>query len=66
MEDPDSTIVIAKNVSSENDAPGIFSKYGNNGFKMTLTLDDENVAGNTNKMRTMKMTITSTAIRHNQ
>ena len=66
LENPDSSSVIAKNVSSASDVPGIFSEYGNNGIKMTLTLDDENVGSNANVMQTMKMTIASTAIRHNR
>jgi len=63
---PGPSIVIAKNVSEASDVPGIFSEYGNHGIKMTLTLDDENIPGNTDKLTTLKMTITSTMIRHNR
>jgi hypothetical protein len=60
-----STMPIANNISLAAGVPGIFSQYGNNGVKMVLTLDNEtgSTAGN---METLKMTITSTAIRHNR
>ncbi|UCH89479.1 MAG: hypothetical protein JSV49_02180 [Thermoplasmata archaeon] len=57
--------VIARNVSFALDVPGIFS-YDGRSVQMVLTLDDENPPNPPgNKLETLKMTITSTAIRHN-
>jgi hypothetical protein len=64
-----SGMVIAHNVdSAAASANGIFSVAGSS-IRMVLTLDNENLpnnTNNTNKLRTLKMTITGTAIRHNK
>ena len=61
--------VIAQNVdATAASTNGIFSKKGSS-VRMVLILDNENPpnnTNNTNKLRTLKMTITSTAIRHNK
>jgi hypothetical protein len=61
--------VIAHNVdATAASTNGIFSKKGSS-IRMVLTLDNENPPNNpsnTNKLRTLKMTITSAAIRHNK
>ena len=63
------TMVIAQNVdATAASANGIFSVSGSS-VRMVLILDNENPpnnTNNTNKLRTLKMTITSTAIRHNK
>jgi hypothetical protein len=57
--------IIARNVSFASGVPGIFS-YDGHSVQMVLTLDDENPPNTPdNKLKTLKMTITSTAIRHN-
>src|SRR4030042_164398 len=58
-------IAIAHSVCFAAGVPGIFS-YDRHSVKMVLTLDNENPPNKpANKLKTLKMTITSTAIRHN-
>lgn len=54
-----STYVLADNVSSVNFTVFMYS------VKMSLILDSENIPGNTNKLETLKMSVTSTAVLHN-
>jgi type II secretory pathway pseudopilin PulG len=65
LENPGPSIPIAHNVSSAAGVPGIFSCDGNS-VQMVLTLDDESPPNTPdNKLKTLSMTITSTALRHN-
>lgn len=58
-------VAIAHNVSFVAGVPGIFS-YDGHSVQMVLTLDNENPPNTPdNKLKTLKMTITSTSIRHN-
>jgi hypothetical protein len=56
---PTSTYVLADNVSSVNFTVFMYS------VKMSLILDSENIPENTNKLETLKMSVTSTAVLHN-
>src|SRR4030042_6806254 len=62
---PGPPVAIAHSVCFAAGVPGIFS-YDGHSVKMVLTLDNENPPNTPdNKLKTLKMTITSTAIRHN-
>jgi hypothetical protein len=66
-EDPTtpSPLLLARNVVTDDSAPGIFSLQAN-AVRMVLTLDNETTAAaGVNKIETLKMTSTTTAIRHN-
>ncbi|MHC4559561.1 MAG: prepilin-type N-terminal cleavage/methylation domain-containing protein [Planctomycetota bacterium] len=61
---PTSTIILAHDVLAPES--GIFSVQGAS-VRMVLLLDDEtNAAAGVSKIQTLKMTVTTTAIRHNQ
>ena len=58
-------VAIAHYVSFAAGVPGIFS-YDGHSVQMVLTLDNENPPNTPdNKLKTMIMTVTSTALRHN-
>lgn len=62
---PGPPMPIAHNVSFEEGVPGIFS-YEGHSVQMVLTLDNENPPNTPdNKLKTLTMTVTSTALRHN-
>ena len=56
---PTSNYIIAQNVFSVTFKVFMYS------VEMSLMLDNENIPQNTNKLETMRMTVTSTAILHN-
>jgi len=58
------TIVLAKDVDVGS-TPGIFTPQGN-AVRIVLTLDNEtDAAAGVSKIQTLRMTVTSTALRHN-
>jgi len=58
------TIILARDVDV-GDTPGIFTPQGN-AVRMAVTLDNEtNAAAGVSKIQTLRMTVTSTALRHN-
>jgi hypothetical protein len=56
---PTSTYILADNVYSVNFSVFMYS------VKMSLILDSEIITENTNKLETLKMSVTSTAVLHN-
>jgi prepilin-type N-terminal cleavage/methylation domain-containing protein len=59
LSSPTTTLILAKDVASVNFKVFMYS------VKMSLILDNENIPGSTNKLETLRMTVTSTAILHN-